>query len=73
MLISLLILDNFDSHDLLGFVVKALESLAKTAFSKEILNFKPIRKMVFQDDLIIAILIVIAIVVVFAWLSSYLF
>ena len=64
MLISLLVLDNLDSHNLSSLVVQALQSLTKRSFAKEIDHFESKAEMVMQHHLVVSVLVVIPIVVV---------
>lgn len=59
-LVSLLVLYYLDCDNLPSLVIQALESLAEASFSEEIEHFKSVVNMVFEDDLVIAIFIVVS-------------
>ena len=50
-------------NDFSGFVVQALQSLAKAAPSKEVKHLKSVVDVIFEHNVVVSILVVIAIVV----------
>ena len=63
MLVSLLIFDNLHGNDFSCFVVQALQSLAKAAPSKEVKHFESVVDVIFEHNVVVSILVVVAIVV----------
>ena len=57
-----LVSDDLDGDHLLGFVVHAFDGLPKATLSQKLEDFVPVAKMVLEDDLIIALVIVVAMV-----------
>lgn len=52
----------FESHHFFRFVIEAFYCLAEASLAKELQHFVPISKMVFQHNLIIALVIVISMI-----------
>lgn len=62
----LLVPDDFDCDELPSHVIFAFESLAKRTFAKEIQHFVPISQVVSQDNSVVALIIIVALIM---WLS----
>jgi hypothetical protein len=63
MLKPFLVTDHFDGHRHASFVVETLEGLAETTRAKFVQDFKTISQMIFQNNLVVATLVVKAKVV----------
>ena len=59
-LVTLFVLDDFYRDDFVGFVVQALESLAKTAFTQEIKHFEAVVDVILKNDIIVPILVIVS-------------
>lgn len=66
MLKSLFVPDHFESNELLLLVVKTFNSLAKAATTKFIYNLKSVAEMVANYNVIVATVVIIAIIILFA-------
>lgn len=62
----LLVPDNFDCDELPSHVIFAFESLAEGAFAKEIQDFVPISEVVSQNNGVITLVVIVALIM---WLS----
>jgi hypothetical protein len=63
MLVSLLIFDDFDGHDLSCFMVEAPQSLAKATLSDEVDHFESVVDVILQHYVVVTILVIVATVV----------
>jgi hypothetical protein len=72
MLEPLFVADQFHSHKLLSFMIKAFKSLSEAALPKKLNNFETVSNMIFHYNLIVSSLIVETEVVWMQWRSLYL-
>lgn len=63
MMKPLLVSDDLDRHKFVGFVIETFEGLSEGAFAQEFLDFIPIAEMIVKDNLIVATVVIVAIVV----------
>jgi hypothetical protein len=60
MLISFLVLNDFNCHNFACLMILALESLAKATFSNKVEHLESIVKMILEHHFVVTILIIVA-------------
>ena len=60
---AFLITEDFNGYDVISLMIKTLEDLAERSLSDDLLNFIPVRNVVFNSSQILTILCIKAVIV----------